>query len=100
MEYKIGSKKDLPPGNMAGITHHGKNILVANLDGKYYAIGNSCTHLGCFLSAGILDREKVQCPCLGSIFDIRTGAILKGPAEAPEPTYNLKVEGDQIILIE
>jgi 3-phenylpropionate/trans-cinnamate dioxygenase ferredoxin subunit len=99
MEYIIASVKDIPPGKMISISHQGKNILVANFDGKFYAIGNSCTHLGCFLSAGVLNGEKVECPCKGSVFDIKTGEVLKGPAVVPEPTYKLAVEEDQVILI-
>jgi 3-phenylpropionate/trans-cinnamate dioxygenase ferredoxin subunit len=93
------SIKDLPPGKMINISYQGKNILVANSNGKYYAIGNNCTHLGCLLSRGILNGEEVQCPCKGSVFDIRTGAVLQGPAEVPEPTYNLTVKEDRVILI-
>ena len=100
MEYKVASAKEIPPGKMISISYRGKSILVANLAGKYYAIGNSCTHLGCFLSAGVLTGEKVACPCKGSVFDITNGEVLKGPAEIPEPTYKLAVKGDRIKLIE
>jgi nitrite reductase/ring-hydroxylating ferredoxin subunit len=99
LEYKIALIRDLPRGTMRKVTHQGKSILLANIDGKYYAIGNNCTHLGCFLSAGILEGEKIQCPCKGSIFNIKTGEVVQGPAEKPEPTYQLKVENSQIFLI-
>ena len=100
MKSVIASVKDVPPGKMINAVHRGKNILVANVGGRYYAVGNNCTHLGCLLSLGTLIGEKVQCPCKGSIFDLWTGAVLQGPAEVPEPVYKLKVEGDQIFLIE
>jgi nitrite reductase/ring-hydroxylating ferredoxin subunit len=76
----------------------GKRMLIANLNGEYHAIGNVCTHAGCKLSEGTLNGEKVTCPCHGSTFDIRTGAVLKGPAQKPEPSYNVRVEGDQIMV--
>ena len=87
MEYKIAEVKDLLPGEMIDISQQGKSILVTNLNGTYYALGNNCTHLGCFLSKGILEEEKIHCPCLGSVFDVRTGEVLQGPAEEPEPVY-------------
>ena len=98
MEVKIASVKDLPSGTMKGVESNGQQILIANLKGKYYAIGNTCTHSGCSLSDGSLNGEKVRCPCHGSTFDVMTGSVLKGPAENPEPSYELKVDGDQILV--
>jgi nitrite reductase/ring-hydroxylating ferredoxin subunit len=83
---------------MIGVDSNSKKILIANLNGKYYAIGGTCTHMGCTLSEGTLNGEKVQCPCHGSTFDIRTGAVVKGPARNPEASYELKVDGDQILV--
>ena len=99
MEAVIALTKDLPPGKMKGIESNGKSILLANFNGEYFAIGNICTHEGCTISGGALRGERVQCPCHGSTFDIRTGAVLMGPAQNPEPSHKLKVAGDQIFLV-
>jgi len=96
METSIASVKAVTPGKMIGVEINGKNILIVNLNGKYFAIGNSCTHDGCLLSDGTLNGEKIHCACHGSIFDIRTGAVVKGPANDPEPSYELKIEQDLI----
>ncbi len=98
MEVRIAATTDLPSGKMIGSENSGKEILLANLNGKYYAIGDICTHAGCKLSEGTLNGEKVRCPCHGSTFDIRTGKVLRGPAENPEPSFNLRIEGDQIFV--
>ena len=98
MEVRIASTKDLPPGKMMGVENSGKEVLVANLNGEYYAIGNICTHASCKLSEGTLNGEKVRCPCHGSTFDIRTGAVLKGPAKNSEPSFKLRIDGDQILV--
>ena len=97
MEIAVASTKDLSPGAMMGIEKEGKSILVANVNGAYYGIGNRCTHVGCLLSAGTLEGERVQCRCHGSTFDVRTGKVLKGPAENAEPSFKLRVAGDQIL---
>jgi nitrite reductase/ring-hydroxylating ferredoxin subunit len=99
VEVKIASTKDLPNGKMIGVEHEGKSILVANWNGNYYAIGNVCTHEGCTVSGGTLSGFKVRCPCHGSTFDIRTGTVIAGPAQEAEPSYRLKVAGDQILLV-
>jgi len=78
---KVASIKELGPGKMVGVEAGGKEIFMVNLAGKYYAIGNVCTHVGCMLSDGVLKGESVQCPCHGSVFDVKTGKVLKGPAE-------------------
>lgn len=95
---KAASAKDLEPGKMMGVEAGGKPILVANVKGKYYAIGNVCTHMSCTLSDGGLDGEIVTCPCHGSKFDVKTGEVVGGPAAKPEPSYQVMVERDQIMV--
>jgi nitrite reductase/ring-hydroxylating ferredoxin subunit len=96
---KVASTKDLPPSNMKGVEAGDKQILVVNVDGKYYAIGDVCTHKECRLSGGTLKEGGiVQCPCHSSNFDIKTGSVLKGPAKTPEPTFEVKVEKDQVLV--
>ena len=98
MEVRIASTKDEPTGKMIGTENSGPKIVVANVSGAYYAVGNICTHRGCKLSDGTLNGEKVQCPCHRSIFDIRTGAIIKGPAKNPEKSFKVRVDGDAILV--
>lgn len=98
MEVRSASTRDLPSGKMMGIENSGKDVLLANLNGKYCAIENICTHAGCRLSEGTLNGEKVRCPCHGSAFDVRTGTVLKGQANTPEASFNLRIDGDQIFI--
>jgi len=41
----------------------------------------------------------VQCPWHGSRFDIRSGEVVGPPAMRPEPTYEIKVENNNILII-
>jgi nitrite reductase/ring-hydroxylating ferredoxin subunit len=91
-------KKDLQPGNVVGVEVSGKEVFIANVGGVFYAIGNRCTHMGCMLSDGTLNGESVTCSCHGSVFDVKTGNVVKGPARKPEPMFQLKFEGDQILV--
>jgi len=95
---KVTSIKELGSGKMVGVEAGGKPVLVVNLDGKYYAIGNVCTHMGCMLSDGVLKGEIVTCPCHGSRFNVETGGVVGGPAKKPEPTFQVKTEGDQVLV--
>jgi nitrite reductase/ring-hydroxylating ferredoxin subunit len=83
---------------MMSIEAGGKQICVANVGGRFYAIGNRCTHMGCLLSDGRLRGERVTCICHGSTFNVVTGAVVKEPAEKSEPAYGVKVEKDEVLV--
>ena len=95
---KLASISDVKPNIMMGLEINDKKILLVNVNGSYYAIGNVCTHRGCQLSKGKLQGETVVCPCHGSTFDLKTGNFVKGPTVKPEPTYELKVENNDIMI--
>jgi len=93
----------LPPGAMRSFTINGKDILIANYKGTYYATGANCTHRGADLSKGKLKGKYVDCPLHGSRFDITTGICKAGPrinifrSKADSiPTYRVKTEGNSI----
>lgn len=83
---------------MKRVTLGTQQVLLANIGGKYYAIGSVCTHLGGPLDRGKLDGHEVECPWHGSRFDVTTGAVKRGPAARPEPSYEVKIEGQDIKL--
>jgi nitrite reductase/ring-hydroxylating ferredoxin subunit len=85
---------DLPPGRSRLLTVNGVGVAVYNVDGQFYATEDACTHEGGPLSEGALDGSMVVCPWHDSCFDVKTGAVLKGPATEPLPTYTVKIEGD------
>ena len=89
---------EVPPGKMKKVTLDGKEILIVNVEGKYYAIGNKCTHRGGDLSKGSLSGKMVKCPRHGAKFDVTTGEKTAGPAKESEPTFEVKVEGRNILL--
>lgn len=70
----IGGAVDLKNGEMKKFTVSGKDVLVANVEGVFYAIDNTCTHMGGSLANGLLTGYTVKCPRHGAEYDIRTGA--------------------------
>jgi 3-phenylpropionate/trans-cinnamate dioxygenase ferredoxin component len=95
---KVAETKDIQAAQMKEVEVAGESICVSNVDGKYYAIGNICTHVGGPLDQGTLEGYEVECPWHGSKFDVRTGEPTKPPARSPEPTYEAKVEGDNVLI--
>jgi len=64
---------DLKPGEMKKFNISGTDLLITNLDGTFYAIANTCTHLGGSLADGLLENGVVKCPRHGAEYDVKTG---------------------------
>ena len=71
---KVAETKDIQTSQMMAVEVNDEKVCIANDEGKYYAIGNVCTHMGGPLAEGKLEEHVVQCPWHGSRFDIRTGS--------------------------
>jgi len=95
---RVSSTSEIPEGKMRKVIVSSQQVLVVNVKGKYYAIGNVCTHLSGPLDRGILEGQEVQCPLHGSHFDVTTGQVKRGPATRPEPMYDIKVEAGSILV--
>lgn len=95
---KVAEGKDIQPSTMKVVEANDEKICLANVEGKYYAIGNVCTHVGGPLAEGKLEGYEVECPWHGSRFDIRTGKVVRPPAMRSEPIYEIKVEDDNILV--
>src|SRR5437899_1899009 len=77
---KIAKTKDVPPGQAAAFAIEGQKVALFNVEGTYYAIGDTCTHRGGPLSEGDVQGTRVTCPWHGADFDLKTGAVLGPPA--------------------
>ena len=95
---EVISPKELLSGKMLGIEVKGVPILLVNLDGQIYALGNKCTHRGCILSEGELKGDNVQCRCHRSVFDVKTGKVVKGPAKNPALVYQTSIEAGYVSI--
>jgi glycine betaine catabolism B len=95
---KVADTKDIQPSHMKEVQLDGEIICLANVEGKYYAIDNVCTHEGGPLADGTLEGYEVECPWHNSKFDIRTGEVKEPPASEPELTYQVKVDGNNILI--
>ena len=95
---KVADTSDIQPSHMKEVQVDGESICIVNVKGKYYAIGNICTHEGGPLADGTLEGYEVECPWHGSKFDVRTGEVKEPPASEPESVYQIKVDGNKILL--
>lgn len=71
----------------------GETPVLLVRDGELiFAIHDRCSHRGCSLSEGDLEGSQIVCGCHGSRFDLRNGAVLAGPASAPQPAFQVHVQ--------
>jgi nitrite reductase/ring-hydroxylating ferredoxin subunit/uncharacterized membrane protein len=80
----------LKTNQMALVHASGRRVAIARTEDGYAAFDDRCTHKGGPLSDGTLICGTVQCPWHGSQFDVHTGAVTCGPAQAPVRTYELQ----------
>jgi 3-phenylpropionate/trans-cinnamate dioxygenase ferredoxin subunit len=102
---RVAGDAEVPAGKMKAVKSEGKEILIANVNGNYYAIGNRCTHAGGDLSQGVLEGNVVTCPRHHAKFDVTTGKVVSHPKIGflhpkanDEPTYQVKVENQNILV--
>jgi 3-phenylpropionate/trans-cinnamate dioxygenase ferredoxin subunit len=106
MEFvKVIDEAELPTNKMVMVVVGGKEVLLANVDGSYFAIAHKCTHAGGSLSKGVLNGSIVTCPRHGAQFDVKTGKAVGGAKIAfikmqvkDEESYLVKVEGTTILV--
>lgn len=95
----VGKVSDFIPGKMHKITIDGKDVLVVNIDGAYYAVNDTCTHAGASLSEGSLDGTVVTCGWHGAKFDCKTGKLSAFPAKVKDlNSYKVVVESENIFV--
>ena len=95
----VGKAADIPPGKMQKVAADGKEILVANINGRFYAMDDTCTHAGASLSEGALDGNTITCGWHGAKFDCMTGKLSAFPAKIKDlHSYRVVVESDNIFL--
>ncbi len=77
-------------------TVDGHRIVLANVEGTYFATQDLCTHDGGPLGEGEVFDHEIECPRHGARFDLRTGEVVALPAMFPIKTFPVRVEGENI----
>jgi nitrite reductase/ring-hydroxylating ferredoxin subunit len=74
----------------------GAPVLVYNDGQSLYAIGAVCSHAGGPLEEGKFEGHCVECPWHQSVFDLRNGEVVHGPATQRQQNYAVRVRNEQI----
>lgn len=87
---EVAKTDEIPAGKMKHVEVDGKEIMIANINGKYFAVNDRCGHSSALLSMGNLNGDIVTCPPHAAQFDITTGKKTREPnlrAGAPEVDF-------------
>jgi nitrite reductase/ring-hydroxylating ferredoxin subunit len=92
-------KATLPEeGHSVRVLANGTPIALFRVGGTLYGLDARCTHVGGPLDQGALAGTQVTCPWHHSVFDVRDGKVVHGPATRPATAYRARVEGDTLVL--
>ncbi len=92
---RVASVSEIPPGKGKAVTAGSKKVAIFNVDGKFYAVDNTCLHRGGPLGEGDLAGTTVSCPWHGWEYDVTTGANAVNPS-VKVATYPVRVQGQEI----
>ena len=90
---------ELPTGSMRTYTVAGKKIALANVNGEFFAVDDTCSHEQCSLgSEGALDGNVIICGCHGGQFDVTSGAVVAPPAPREVSSYRTEVRDGKVFI--
>ena len=92
---KVASVAELPAGSCKAVEVNGKTIALFNVDGKVFALDNTCLHQGGPLGEGMLEGDVVTCPWHMWEYNVRTGEKVASPT-LRVASYAVQVEGNDI----
>ncbi len=95
---RIATIADVAPGSAKVIDADGRSIALFNVDGSFFALDNTCPHMGGALGEGTVVGDTVTCPWHGAEFNIKTGEVQSPPAASGVRSYPVSVEGDDIFI--
>ncbi|MGH3796790.1 MAG: Rieske 2Fe-2S domain-containing protein [Pseudonocardiaceae bacterium] len=87
---------ELPGGKPQCVSVGGRDIMLYRANDTIYALANRCTHRGGPLHEGEIDGQDVICPWHQSRFHIPDGSVTRGPAVAPQASYETRVREGKI----
>ena len=94
---KVATIEELAPGECKSVEVSGSRIAFFNAAGKFYAMDDTCAHLGAPLGDGSLDGTIVTCPWHGWKYDVSTGACQANP-RIQLTCYEVRVDGDDVTI--
>ncbi|HEX4777968.1 MAG TPA: non-heme iron oxygenase ferredoxin subunit [Acidimicrobiia bacterium] len=99
-DVRVCSVGDVEPGSARRFDVQGHRLSIVRIGDDFYVIGDECSHEDYSLSEGFVweDECEIECPKHGSMFSLKTGEAMSLPATEPVPVYDVRVDGDDVIV--
>ena len=96
----VASVDEVPDeGTLAVARSDGLRICLIKSRGRISAVADNCTHQDFEMNLGdVLPDGTIQCAWHGARFDCITGEVRQGPALIPLPVYEVRIEGDNVLV--
>jgi 3-phenylpropionate/trans-cinnamate dioxygenase ferredoxin component len=96
---KVAELDEIPEDGVLGIeTDDETPIALVRSEGEVFALRDVCSHAEVRLSEGEVEDGTIECWLHGSCFDLRSGAPINPPATRPVTTYDVKIDGDDVLV--
>ena len=95
---RVARAADLAPGSVTQVQVGEHVVALANVDGEFFAVEDTCTHEKASLSEGGLTGEVLVCPKHGSRFNVKTGRVLSLPAVRSVAVHPVRVEAGDVLV--
>jgi nitrite reductase/ring-hydroxylating ferredoxin subunit/uncharacterized membrane protein len=89
---------DVPANGLLRVEVAGQQVVLAAVAGQLRAMGATCSHYGGPLDQGSVEGDCLVCPWHGSRFRLSDGSVARGPATAPQLSYDVRIQGDRVQL--
>ncbi len=94
---KVCGVQDVPMGEGRAVTIAGRRIALFRTRGGWYALDNTCPHMGGPLADGIVAERSVICPLHERSFDLASGAALNSDCAAVQ-AHRVSLSGDEVYV--
>ncbi len=94
---RAAKTSEIPPGAIREFQLDGKTVAVANVNGAFYCIDNTCLHRGGPLGQGVMNGKSVTCPWHGWEYDVTTGKVGLNPSVGVA-CYRIEVRGEDLFV--
>jgi 3-phenylpropionate/trans-cinnamate dioxygenase ferredoxin component len=99
-ELRVCSVKDVEAGSARRFDVDSYTLCVVRIGDDYYVVDDTCSHADYSLSEGDVweDDREIECPKHGSTFSLETGEPQTLPATSPVAVYDVKIDGDDVVV--
>lgn len=90
------AESTLADGKPRCVQADGTAVMVVKRQGEFFALSNHCSHLGGPLHEGVVTDTTITCPLHESVFELRDGSLVHGPAAYPQPAWDTRTRAGRV----